>query len=67
MYWGTDLGAGLLLYRCTLAPGASINRFWAVTRPLPLLEAPPALLIVALGPLTPLAPAARNWKMRNEK
>ena len=45
---GTHLGTGLLLYRCTLAAGASINRFRTVTRPLPLLKAPPALLIVAL-------------------
>ena len=48
---GTHLGAGLLLYRSTITPGASVNRFWAVTGPLPLLEAAPTILVIALGPL----------------
>ena len=60
MYRGTHLSAGLLLYRCTLAPGAAINRFRTVTGPLPLLEAAAAILVIALGPRGPLAPAAGN-------
>ena len=60
MHWGTDLGAGLLLYRCTLAPGTSINRFRTVTCPLPLLEAAATLLVIALRPRGPLAPTAGN-------
>ena len=60
MHWGTHLGAGLLLYRCTLASGAAINRFRIITCPLPLLETSAALLVIALGPRGPLAPAARN-------
>ena len=60
MHRGADLGAGLLLYRCTLAAGAAINRFRIVTRPLPLLETSAALLVIALGPRGPLAPTAGN-------
>ena len=57
---GADLGTGLLLYRCTLASRASVDRFRAVTGPLPLLEAAATLLVVTLRPLGPLAPTAGN-------